>query len=810
MRPTLAAALTLTLGALAGACGGEPPQPRSPDALQPTQALASLPQSALGRIEVRQLDGRPRLTLVSRDGDPAPAIAVTVAADLGPAAATALAAVVEARLRAAGFEVDARVDRSAFRVRMLAWDTARVGLFFAAVAQAFAVPIAAGGPEMALAGERLAALRKTPLDAAELAPVAACTGQLGLAAGERVPDVASPAGAAEVEAWRRAALHTGRTSIAAVGPAPFCAAAASALEQTEGWAVGPPATDGWPTGDATGAYASASLGRRQARVTVAVRVGDAHAAVAAAERLGAPDSPLLARLAALPHPFRAVEIAGVARPRGGCVSVAVEVEQPLGTAVETPTAIAAALVRQEIRAELAGPSGPAVATRQILTAADPREAASRASWWALSGSLSGVPERWAIALGVPASGEPVRGQIGPEINRAITASAAHPAERRIAVEQGQGELWVLLASPCGVSEEGSFDAGLSALAVLTVVQARRHDTDVALEPWITPDGVGVLAHASLRDERESPAELARRVADAAGRTFGGTALSTEAFDVARLAMLEHMEQVSGRHAAAWEAFATAVVPEHPSWLSPFGLWNRVASSGLDAVRLRWQALTAGPLRVAVIGNVDGDQASAAASAAERWLTPRFGERACRTAGSAGGRAGRVDIRLPSGSPLAQALVGAAVPTSGSAGHEMAKLTALALDGGDGLLQRALSAARLAARSSARVVGGGRAAALVIDVRAPADSLTEAVAEVKGLLTRLGQAGPSEADLSRALAMAASRDAEARYSPRQRLIDLWSGAPPGPPAARPSVAAWRDWLASALGESSLVVVEARPE
>ncbi|KYF47880.1 hypothetical protein BE08_38280, partial [Sorangium cellulosum] len=124
LRPALPLPLVL-LAACAGATRVAPP---SPD-----QALVSTPDGSIGRIEVRALEARPRLTLVSRDGDPAPALVASVATDLGSVATTALATVVEARLLAAGFDVDARIDRSAFRVRLLVKDAARVAPFLRAL-----------------------------------------------------------------------------------------------------------------------------------------------------------------------------------------------------------------------------------------------------------------------------------------------------------------------------------------------------------------------------------------------------------------------------------------------------------------------------------------------------------------------------------------------------------------------------------------------------------------------------------------------------------------------------------------------------
>ncbi|AUX22883.1 hypothetical protein SOCEGT47_033990 [Sorangium cellulosum] len=841
---SLRPALPLPLLALAAACRG--PAPAAPP---PGHALASTPEGSVGRIEVRHVEARPRLTLVSRDGDPAPALVASVATDLGSVATTALASVVEARLRAAGFDADARIDRSAFRVRLLVRDAARVEPFLRALSAAFTQPVAAGSPEVALAMERVRALRASPLDAPELAPIAACTGRLGLAGAEPVVDLSTPAGVRELDGWRTAALHAGRTSIAVVGPAAFCAEAARAAERVDAWPAGSPATDAWPSADTLGVYSTNQLGRRGARVTVAARVASPQAAVAAAERLGAPGSPLRARLSALPSPFRTVEVVGVARPRGGCVSVTLEASDlPAAPPVETSSALAAAVARQEIRRGLAAPSAT-VATRQILTARDPRDAGARAAWWALSGSAPGAPpERWATALGVPPSADPPRPsapeppggkRFEAELGRALAAGAQPALERRSLVERGQGEVWVLLASPCGVADEGQYDAGSTALAALSAVQLRRRELDVTIEPWITADAVGVIAHAPFRDDRETPSELARRVASAAARTVAATTVSPDALALARAAALEHLERLAGGRAAALEAFASALAPDHPSWIEPLGVWDRVASSAIDTVRLRWQALATGPLRLAVLANADASQATAAAEAAERWLAPRLTARGCGSPdGAVVARPGHHDVRLPEGTSLAQALVGARLPAAPAA-HDLAELTVAALNGSDGLLAAALSAAAspaaapaaspaaapaaspaaalaaspparpLAARASARLLGGTRAAALAVEIRAPSAEIGEASARVKALLAGLAQRA-TDADLSRAAGHVARHERDALAEPRRRLIDLWRGPASGAPPARITLAAWRAFLSSALGADAIVTVEARPD
>src|SRR5207249_905391 len=122
-------------------------------------------------------------------------IVVAVATDLDPVATTALAAVVEARVKAAGFDVDARVDRSAFRLRWASPENAKLAAFVGATSAAFAKPIASGAPELANVAQRLQSLKRNPLDAPELVPIVACTGALGVVASDPTIDASKSEGA---------------------------------------------------------------------------------------------------------------------------------------------------------------------------------------------------------------------------------------------------------------------------------------------------------------------------------------------------------------------------------------------------------------------------------------------------------------------------------------------------------------------------------------------------------------------------------------------------------------------------------------
>ena len=89
-----------------------------------------------------------------------------------------------------------------------------------------------------------------------------------------------------------------------------------------------------------------------------------------------------------------------------------------------------------------------------------------------------------------------------------------------------------------------------------------------------------------------------------------------------------------------------------------------------------------------------------------------------------------------GADLSQALVAAPVAARGQPGRDLAELAAHLLGGERGLAQAALDKTPVPATASARLLGGARSAALVIDVRAPASALDDAVTEVKALLAKL--------------------------------------------------------------------------
>ncbi|MBK8256890.1 MAG: hypothetical protein IPK82_29985 [Polyangiaceae bacterium] len=466
-----------------------------------THPLGGGQASAQSNLRVVAAPARPKLALLVREGDPAPALAAVFATGVSSAPTVALAAVVEARLGAAGFAVDARADRSAFRIRWLAGAGASPSAFLKALGDALRAPLGPSTPEIAKASERVAALRRNPLPAPEAAPAADCAARLGLVPKERPLDPATPEGLVELEKVRADVLVAARASIGAVGPAAFCGDVEKALNAAEPWPEGTPVQVAWPAADTVGTFAANDVGRGRARVTVAARVDDPSAAVAAAEHLARPEGALRARLAAHSTAFRVTEVLGVARPHGGCISVTAETEEggPDGAAgreaLARTGAFVAAVAQKEIGAWAREPPNANTAAQAVVAATDPRDAAARAAWWALSGVSKGSPLRWATTFSLApdergAELTAAAKTFEAELVKAIRDGETPTVERRSIVERGQGDVWMLLASPCGTLDEGTFDAGVSSLAAVAAVGSGRSQSGLTVEPWVTPEGVG--------------------------------------------------------------------------------------------------------------------------------------------------------------------------------------------------------------------------------------------------------------------------------------------------------------------------------
>lgn len=782
--------------------------------------------------DVRVAPGRPPVVLVSRDGDPASAVAVAITtAGLGaeggddagggaPEVSTALAGLVEARLRAR--EVDAVVTPTADGVRAsaLAASAADAARIASAIREALAG--AAGDADLAPAQRKLAALAHRPLRDRALGRWATCVGEPYAPpsrAGEGYADV----DLAKLEQWRAAALGLGRVAVAVTGPSAITEAVAEAVLRGPSWsAAAPLPAAGEAPEAAVEVFEIPATSSHAPTVHMTLDVGTSSAAVTTAEALGDPRGPLAARLGELDLPFRLLEVTGAAHAGGGCVGIVLEASPesaeatPPGPELAARVADAVALVRLEAGVYLAEIGEPDDGRALSRRSGDPRESAERAAWWALA-DLGPAPQRGdgSLALGVPyrrgpkdtAPLEPSRGALAAAVTRATATWSEPVVDARSRVEVGQGEAWVLVASPCGTAAETDADAGLTALFIAAAAEAVSGSSGVQVEPWVGADGAGLLVHGPAL-AGETPAAHARRLADVAARGFAAERMTRASLTRARAELLAR----DARRSAGLAVLAEALAPGHPSWVDPWSGGDAVGRSSDATVLLRAQALRAGPVRVAVLANAADDQAEAAARAADRWIARHGADRrACPAATSA--EAPRPGTYAAPHRPGTSPEAWIAYPFS--PGHDgaraAARVVAALLDGDGGLLAKATSGASPAAREvSAKLLGWPRAPALVIRIAATEASLDDAVMQTRALVDRLRADGPAAADLERALQVRARTALATALDPRARVVATWRGEPVDTgDLVRTSAEDIRKFSREHLGEEKMIIVASRP-
>ncbi len=739
------------------------------------------------RVERREVDHRPPINLVVRLGDPLPAVAFASAHDSGAVASVALSALILARLQAHGIsDVISVPTEIGVELAALCPDAVAASAFISQVSAALSTPIGEHDDALPVIAQHLAALHSRSFAGRADAVVAECSGDLGQAPGALSPDVRTATGRAELEKYRLFAFAARSSAFSALGSKEFVDAAADALGKVPEWPSGDAAEDPWPSADVTGV--DAADGARH--LSVALRLADAEAVLSSLRGLTVSDSALGSRLHSFLPGFTLDRVAFQARPRGACLRVDLGMPENDPAPTIGEAAQAASIVSEELRLAIASSPLQRALDENIVEPSDPRQAAARAAWRALTGRQAPGNERRFVALSVHPAERAAFVKLAGALNDFETHPVRAPLETRVRAEPGQGELWLLVGSPCGTLGESNDDAGQSALAL--TLAAHEPTSDVKLEPWLTADAVGLLAHAP-REPGETAAQQAERVARALGRSLTerdarGDALAT--------AQGELFAAVGGAPRPAYARLLDALSPDHSAWLEPRGSFASLAQANRDSVAARGRDLLRGPLRVAVLGNQDEAQATAAAQALQRWLAPwRDDPRRCQATAERAAHAGEITLSIPSSSSAESAYVG--IPFSSRLKYEReAEAIALTLNAVGGPLSRAFSAVQLNASARASVVGGGRAAALVVEIHASDDDAHKATLEVRRALDHVVQTPLSNDELAAAQRATEQRALSASLDPRRRIVDLWRGSPPEPPLSRSSLRAFQATLAGA--------------
>jgi hypothetical protein len=726
-----------------------------------------------GQLLRAGLDDRPALIQNQRLGDPHAAVAFAVARDASPSAAAAVPALLRARLAARGFPgVRSRAHAIGYSLEVAIASAAEGRKFVAALTQALTEPIRSGEPALEAARVAVQALGERRFAGAGDAALAACSGELGANGAQAAWDPRTPAAVAELNAGLSAAHSRKAAAFAVVGPPEVIRGVADALADGETWPSGDAAEDPWPARDELHVdFAAPADGAR--RLSVALRLGNVDGAVAGAQALGAAQSPLARRLAALDPPWRVERTAAVARPRGACLRVdAIPPEgDPGPTAAEVARAYA--VISDELRIGLAPARG--AFDEAVLRPTDPAEAASAAAWRALVGH---EPAGTTRQLGAYLTKVAERGRL--DLAAAVTAQREAQARPLVDLvsrsEQGQARVVALLASTCGTAPEAAGDAGESALVVTALAHAASHaQNGVLFEPWIAADGVGILATAAPNNAGEPPLAQATRLAAALGELLIAPRTDGDAIVQAREILLA---QVGRENRRGYALALDTLTQGHPSWLEPRGVPDSIENTPEGGIVPALHRFLGRPLRLAVLTNTGTGQADAVRAELERWLRPvRIAPTRCPTSPAWVPKTGETTLKT-----VLETREGSyyALPFPGFAGRlpSEAAATLLLLNRQGGWLDQALT--DLPAAASARALGGPHAGAIVVQVSATDGQEAAAVARIRGLFDRLATTAVSSNELAHAQRELARTEASERLDPRRRAIDLWRNAAPRPP------------------------------
>src|SRR5690606_23760867 len=255
------------------------------------------------------------------------------------------------------------------------------------------------------------------------------------------------------------------------------------------------------------------------------------------------------------------------RVRGACLRLDMQLEQGAPSVVEEVARVAFLAKREAELALESAESDSFVLDQRVLMAPDPRQAAALAAWRAhVSQQPTGPARRALSVLARPNLSQ----RAAPELEALLAEydkGKARDTERVSRVEPGQGELWMLLASRCGTRNEAGASAGHSALLMHALARGATLADGVSIEPWVTHDAVGLLAHAPQQGVSETPAQHAQRVGRALAEAFASTPVTFQHTAEARDQLLD---LVGPEPRAIWWQTVSALSPGHPSWLVPWG------------------------------------------------------------------------------------------------------------------------------------------------------------------------------------------------------------------------------------------------
>jgi len=506
-------------------------------------------------------------------------------------------------------------------------------------------------------------------------------------------------------------------------------------------------------------------------------------------------------LPALAVPMRLDRVSVTPQRFGNCVALSLSPADP-GMPVGTEDLTYAARVSVELLKRFdEQPTPDEAATLAVVDEADPRIAAELAAQLSIALDSEGDDDRYGVDIDVGAGSTlPTAGQ-----QRAVFAGAARSSVLQLvrAVEPGQGRLYALIASPCATWSESRRTVGTTSLFLRTLATRYQETQGVVFEPWVTPAGAGLIAHAVRLSATESPERQARRLGDALGRL-----LTTQQIDVGELWNVRSslLAQVGpGPRPALWHAILS-LSPTFPGLVATDGQFSSVEAAALTTVQERRAEFLRLPLRLAVIENASNAQGDTMRAAVADWVSLFRAESIrCPDIGTVEPlRSGVINFESKTTDPNdAGSTIVLALPAQEPQADAHATLLQWLLGRTTGWLAQRLRSSNAVASVEAKVLGGSIRRGLVIAVAGPPSAMNAASLSLHNLLQDLGSGIlPESASIALAIGELQLEERRRRMDPKVRVVDLWLSR--GQEVAIDEVS-FREYLKRAFGSPNLIEV-----
>jgi hypothetical protein len=750
---------------------------------------------------VRHLSRKPSLLIVERNGDPAAALALAAKSSAGSPAIWALSQILRNRLKTSA-SLDCEIFPNAFgmTISVLIDTPERARTALSTLALALSQPVDQHVDARLLNQLLSTLLPSSNINAGERS-LADCSGEiLPRVSGIDLLDLKRLRDSVEQARLEMRSQNNARFAI--VGSHPIASEVEKVLREMSSWPnVEPSRLDKAAHRAVSTQSYSTSVGSLR-RLSFAWRVRSGMTASSAASSLRQRGSPFLAQIAALDDDWKVEDISSVARDVGGCLRIDLSYANENGAIFVDRLRNLIRVVTNESRRELDESSAHGDDTSSLLES-NPQRAARSLAWYALSTEDASPHSSLQIHLRTLSS-DPPSATLELAMRRGATDRTESPLEAAFRQESGQTELWATLASPCGAGLETGADAGSTAAWIQGVTHRFNSHLGVQLEPYITEDGVGLIAHTSPRFAAESATALAKRLGDALG-----IVAATGTFTGAELASTreEMLLKIGASPRRAWWQLMDTLTANHPAIFEPLGTFDSLRSLDLGAVRARRSSWLKGPLRIAALLNRNREQATDLQASLHRWLDPhRQAVHECQTDVSP--RLSQEIQILSKNDDDRDSNAYVAIQLAPRIEHAVVYehwLHWLLVRPG-GWLDATLVRSGNINSFTADIRGPRYNRAVIIGLNSDDESrLSEAVIRIRELLNRLAKQGPEARELDMAQAWSEGQIRRAELDPRRRLVDLWRGdsAPPKTPKS-----GFATYLNRALAAAPVTIIRVR--